>query len=142
MAGGIPCASVRGRRVVEEREMGLRAGLEPQHCWALAASSFEQPYQPRPATKHAAACLFASILRLVAVAAPCSSSPVVHPISNFAMHADRAPVRPNISLGDTLAGLHAAFGAVMALLHRSRAGGAAPGQVGDAWVCWPAACVI
>ena len=30
----------------------------------------------------------------------------------------RPPVRPNISLGDTLAGLHAAFGAVMALLHR------------------------
>jgi hypothetical protein len=33
---------------------------------------------------------------------------------------DRAPVRPNISLGDSLAGLHAAFGAVMALLHRDR----------------------
>lgn len=39
------------------------------------------------------------------------------------------PVRPNISLGDSLAGLHAAFGAVMALLHRERQGG--PGQVGD-----------
>jgi hypothetical protein len=35
-------------------------------------------------------------------------------------YADRPPVRPNISLGDTLAGLHAAFGAVMALLHRQR----------------------
>jgi len=33
-------------------------------------------------------------------------------------YADRAPVRPNISLGDSLAGLHAAFGAVMALLQR------------------------
>ena len=31
---------------------------------------------------------------------------------------DRAPVRPNISLGDSLAGLHAAFGTVMALLRR------------------------
>ena len=30
------------------------------------------------------------------------------------------PVRPNISLGDSLAGLHAAFGTVMALLHRQR----------------------
>ena len=29
-------------------------------------------------------------------------------------------MRPNISLGDSLAGLHAAFGAVMALLHRER----------------------
>ena len=37
-------------------------------------------------------------------------------------YSDRPPVRPNISLGDTLAGLHAAFGAVMALLHRQRAG--------------------
>lgn len=46
--------------------------------------------------------------------------------------ADRAPVRPNISLGDSLAGLHAAYGAVMALLHRSRTGGAAPGQVDGA----------
>lgn len=33
---------------------------------------------------------------------------------------DRPPVRPNISLGDTLAGLHAAFGGVMALLARDR----------------------
>ena len=33
-------------------------------------------------------------------------------------YADRAPVRPNISLGDSLAGLHAAFGTVMALLRR------------------------
>ncbi len=44
---------------------------------------------------------------------------------------DRAPVRPNISLGDTLAGMHAAFGVVMALLHRQRAGGG--GQV-RTWV--------
>ena len=41
---------------------------------------------------------------------------------------DRAPVRPNISLGDTLAGLHAAFGAVMALLHRQRHANRVPGQ--------------
>ncbi len=46
---------------------------------------------------------------------------------------DRPPVRPNISLGDSLAGLHAAFGAVMALLHRARSGGGAHGQVGR-WV--------
>lgn len=38
-------------------------------------------------------------------------------------------MRPNISLGDTLAGLHAAFGVVMALLHRQRGGS---GQVVDA----------
>lgn len=44
-------------------------------------------------------------------------------------YADRAPVRPNISLGDTVAGLHAAFGVVMALLHRQRGGA---GQVVDA----------
>ncbi|KAG1680424.1 hypothetical protein FOA52_015515 [Chlamydomonas sp. UWO 241] len=43
---------------------------------------------------------------------------------------DRPPVRPNISLGDTLAGMHAAFGTVMALLHRQRTKG--PGQVIDA----------
>lgn len=42
--------------------------------------------------------------------------------------ADRAPVRPNISLGDSLAGLHAAFGAVMALHHRGKSG---RGQVVD-----------
>jgi len=48
---------------------------------------------------------------------------------------DRPPARPNISLGDTLAGLHAAFGTVMALLHRQRAAGGAgagEGQVVDA----------
>lgn len=43
--------------------------------------------------------------------------------------ADRPPVRPNISLGDTLAGLHAAFGVVMALLHRQRHNNSVPGQV-------------
>ena len=43
--------------------------------------------------------------------------------------ADRPPVRPNMSLGDTLAGLHAAFGVVMALLHRQRHGNKVPGQV-------------
>ncbi|RMG50895.1 MAG: CoA transferase [Acidobacteria bacterium] len=31
---------------------------------------------------------------------------------------DRPPVRPNLSLGDTLAGLHAALGALMAVYHR------------------------
>ena len=31
---------------------------------------------------------------------------------------DGAPVRPNISLGDSVAGLHAAFGTVLALLAR------------------------
>lgn len=44
--------------------------------------------------------------------------------------ADRPPVRPNMSLGDTLAGLHAAFGVVMALLHRQRHQNKVPGQVG------------
>lgn len=45
---------------------------------------------------------------------------------------DRAPVRPNMSLGDSLAGLHAAFGTVMALLHLTRGGPGAAGQVVDA----------
>ncbi|WP_426416329.1 CaiB/BaiF CoA transferase family protein [Aestuariirhabdus sp. LZHN29] len=40
-----------------------------------------------------------------------------------------APVRPNLSLGDSLAGLHAAFGIVLALLQRQQPGGA--GQVVD-----------
>ncbi|MFT5114637.1 MAG: crotonobetainyl-CoA:carnitine CoA-transferase CaiB-like acyl-CoA transferase [Parasphingorhabdus sp.] len=33
---------------------------------------------------------------------------------------DSAPVRPNLSMGDTLAGIHAALGVVMALLKRER----------------------
>jgi crotonobetainyl-CoA:carnitine CoA-transferase CaiB-like acyl-CoA transferase len=46
------------------------------------------------------------------------------------------PVRSNLSLGDSLAGLHAAFGVVLALLARERGGGcggesAAKGQVVD-----------
>lgn len=39
-----------------------------------------------------------------------------------------APVRPNLSLGDSLAGLHAAFGVALALVERERAGS---GQVVD-----------
>jgi crotonobetainyl-CoA:carnitine CoA-transferase CaiB-like acyl-CoA transferase len=40
------------------------------------------------------------------------------------------PVRPNISMGDTLAGLHAVVGVLLALLHR-KAGGYGRGQVVD-----------
>ncbi len=40
------------------------------------------------------------------------------------------PVRPNLSLGDSLTGLHAAFGILMALRHRDQRGGGA-GQVVD-----------
>ena len=42
---------------------------------------------------------------------------------------DRPPVRPNLSLGDSVAGLHAALGIVMALYHRDAKGGR--GQVID-----------
>ncbi|HVO57314.1 MAG TPA: CoA transferase [Dongiaceae bacterium] len=37
---------------------------------------------------------------------------------------DRPPVRPNLSLGDSVAGLHAALGILMALYHRDARGGA------------------
>ncbi|MDX1488455.1 MAG: CaiB/BaiF CoA-transferase family protein, partial [Acidiferrobacterales bacterium] len=43
---------------------------------------------------------------------------------------DRPPVRANLSLGDTLAGLHAALGILLALLQRGRASGGV-GQVVD-----------
>ncbi len=41
---------------------------------------------------------------------------------------DRPPARPNLSLGDTLAGLHAALGLLTAVYHRDRTG---EGQVVD-----------
>jgi len=47
---------------------------------------------------------------------------------------DRPPVRPNLSLGDSLAGLHAALGVVMALYERDRGnrpGGGGRGQTVD-----------
>ena len=52
---------------------------------------------------------------------------------------DQPPVRPNLSLGDTLAALHAVIGVLLALVHRGRigadavggAGGGAAGQVVD-----------
>jgi len=42
---------------------------------------------------------------------------------------DRPPVRPNLSLGDSVAGLHTALGVLMALYHRDARGGS--GQVID-----------
>lgn len=49
---------------------------------------------------------------------------------------DQPPVRPNLSLGDSLAGLHAAFGILLGLYHRDRqrepsASQPGPGQVVD-----------
>jgi crotonobetainyl-CoA:carnitine CoA-transferase CaiB-like acyl-CoA transferase len=48
---------------------------------------------------------------------------------------DLPPVRPNLSLGDSLAGLHAAFGVLLALYHRDRdrseSASRGPGQVID-----------
>ena len=38
---------------------------------------------------------------------------------------DEAPVRPNLSIGDTIAGMHAVMGVLMGLLHRERTGKAA-----------------
>jgi formyl-CoA transferase len=43
---------------------------------------------------------------------------------------DRPPARPNLSLGDTLAGLHAALGILMSLYHRD-ARGTGQGQIVD-----------
>lgn len=40
---------------------------------------------------------------------------------------DRPPVRPNLSLGDTLAGMHAVIGTLLALLHRQTNSGVNPG---------------
>jgi formyl-CoA transferase len=44
-------------------------------------------------------------------------------------HPDRAPVRPNLSMGDAIASLHGVIGALMALRHREVNGG--KGQVVD-----------
>ena len=44
---------------------------------------------------------------------------------------DRPPARANLSLGDTLAGIHGALGALLALYARDRPGGSGQGQVVD-----------
>ncbi|KAM3580585.1 hypothetical protein VKS41_007246 [Umbelopsis sp. WA50703] len=46
-------------------------------------------------------------------------------------HPGQPPVRPNISLGDSLAGLHAALGVVMGLLARQRIGGTGASRTGQ-----------
>lgn len=50
---------------------------------------------------------------------------------------DRAPVRPNLSIGDSLASLHGVIGAMMALHHRNMNGGrkSGKGQVVDVALC-------
>ena len=46
---------------------------------------------------------------------------------------DRAPVRPNLSIGDSIASLHGVIGVLMALRHRDTSGGR--GQGGDVALC-------
>lgn len=46
-------------------------------------------------------------------------------------HPNQPPVRPNISLGDSLAGLHAALGVVMGLLARQRIGETGASKTGQ-----------
>ena len=43
-------------------------------------------------------------------------------------HPDRPPVRPNLSIGDSLASLHGVIGAMMALHHRNMNGGRTKGK--------------
>ena len=43
------------------------------------------------------------------------------------------PVRPNLSLGDTLAALHAVIGVLLALVHRNRIDGAPPAAPDRSW---------
>jgi formyl-CoA transferase len=43
-------------------------------------------------------------------------------------HPDRPPVRPNLSIGDSLASLHGVIGAMMALHHRNMNGGRSGGK--------------
>lgn len=49
-------------------------------------------------------------------------------IRHVSGHPDRPPVRIGISIGDSLAALHGAFGALAALRHRDATGGRAKGQ--------------
>ena len=82
--------------------------------------------------KHAAVLTYAAVHKhaavhvLLPVTLTCALQCCGRHLNGFA---DRPPVRPNMSLGDTLAGLHAAFGIVMALLHRQRNNNSVPGQV-------------
>src|SRR3546814_17887165 len=46
-------------------------------------------------------------------------------------HPDRPPVRVGISVGDSIAALHAVIGAMMALRHRDARGGRWNGKAGD-----------
>lgn len=52
-------------------------------------------------------------------------------LRNLTGDPDRPPVRVGVSLGDSLAGLHAALGVLMALLQRERRGGTAQPETVD-----------
>ncbi len=75
-----------------------------------------------------ACCVSSCLASFAAPAATGRATQAYGGIRHLNGYADRAPVRANISLGDSLAGLHAAFGAVMALLHRQAPGGRGAGQ--------------
>jgi crotonobetainyl-CoA:carnitine CoA-transferase CaiB-like acyl-CoA transferase len=84
--------------------------LKPELIYArVSGYGQDGPYSSRPG--------FASV---------CEAVGGLRHLNGFA---DRAPVRPNLSLGDTLAGLHAVIGILLALNAQQRQ--RAPGQVVD-----------
>lgn len=87
---------------------------------APAPTFLDPPARPHPHPRPSGYGQTGPDARLPGYASVCEAGSGFRSVNGFP---DRPPARPNISLGDSLAGLHGAFGAVLALLARGKSGG-------------------
>ncbi len=123
--------AVEGRELVRELINNADVLIEnfrpgKMESWELGPSSFQQSNPALVYTRVSGYGQDGPYHTKPGFASACEAMGGFRYVNGFA---DRPPVRPNLSMGDTLAGMHAVIGTLLALVQRSKPGG--EGQVVD-----------
>lgn len=126
----IDLKSDRGREIVRQMINEVDVVLEnfrpgTLEKWGLGPETFKQSNPELVFTRVSGYGQTGPLANRPGYASACEAYGGFRHVNGFA---DRPPVRPNLSLGDTLAGMHAVIGILLALLGRAASG---KGQVVD-----------